>query len=195
MPISSGRSLRGFSLLEVLLSVFIFSIIMVGVTSYFVSIASANQNTQRLQQNLEDIRFAMSRIAKVLRTSVIVSPTSSQTASKVRIFDYSQFQCVQYSFENDGIVEYALSLPSGEADEKAWCATLSSASFLSNVLVSVSNGASLSGRFSVVPSDDGSGGTIAAGRVMMNATVVRQNNSSTVQTTVSLRNYKETYHP
>lgn len=69
-------------------------------------------------------------------------------------------------------------------------------SFSSSTLMSVSTGVSLSGRFVAVPSDDGAtGGSKLAGRVTMNATVTRQNNASTIQTTVSLRNYKEVYHP
>lgn len=191
----SPKNLPGFSLLEVLLATFIFSIVMVGVTSYFVSIAAANQNTKRLQQNLEDIRFAMSRVAKVFRTSVVVSPTSSQDVAEIRVFDYSQSQCLRYAFEGSGMVEYSMTLPEGQPDEKLWCDGLSSAAFTSNTLVSVENGATLKGRFAVVPSDDGSGGSELAGRVTMNATVTRQNDASTVQTTVSLRNYQETYHP
>lgn len=191
----SPKNLPGFSLLEVLLATFIFSIVMVGVTSYFVSIAAANQNTKRLQQNLEDIRFAMSRVAKVFRTSVVVSPTSSQDVAEIRVFDYSQSQCLRYAFEGSGMVEYSMTLPAGQPDEKLWCAGLNPAAFTSNTLVSVENGATLKGRFAVVPSDDGSGGSELAGRVTMNATVTRQNDASTVQTTVSLRNYQETYHP
>lgn len=191
----SPKNLPGFSLLEVLLATFIFSIVMVGVTSYFVSIAAANQNTKRLQQNLEDIRFAMSRVAKVFRTSVVVSPTSSQDVAEIRVFDYSQSQCLRYAFEGSGMVEYSMTLPVGQPDEKPWCAGLNPAAFTSNTLVSVENGATLKGRFAVVPSDDGSGGTELAGRVTMNATVTRQNDASTVQTTVSLRNYQEAYRP
>lgn len=182
---------RGFSLLEVLIATFIFSIIMIAVTSYFVSVTSANQNSKRLQQNLEDVRFVMNRIAKVFRTSVLISSTTTE----VRVFDYSQKRCLRYRFEGNSIVEYSsVSLPTGQLDEKGWCAGM--LSFSSNTLMSVSTGVSLSGRFVAVPSDDGAtGGSKLAGRVTMNATVTRQNNASTIQTTVSLRNYKEVYHP
>lgn len=194
MSIFSKKS-QGFSLLEVLLSVFIFSVIMLGVTSYFVSIVSANQNSKRLQQNLEDIRFAMNRIAKVLRTSVVVIPTSISNVTTIRVFDYSQSKCLQYTFAGNSIGEYSQDLPAGRTDEKPWCASLLTTGFTQNILVNVASGASMTGRFVVIPSDDGSGGSEFAGRVTMNANVVRQGNSSTVQTTVSLRNYEEVYHP
>lgn len=192
MSISSKKS-QGFSLLEVLLSVFIFSVIMLGVTSYFVSIVATNQNSKRLQQNLEDIRFAMNRIAKVLRTSVVVIPTSMSNVTTIRVFDYSQSKCLQYAFEGDSISEYSKDLPVGQSDEKSWCA--SATGFTQSVLMDVASGANMSGQFVAVPSDDGSGGSEFAGRVTMNAKVTRQGNSSTVQTTVSLRNYEEVYHP
>lgn len=192
---TSSKKSRGFSLLEVLLATFIFFIIMVGVTSYFVSITVSNQNAKRLQQNLEDIRFSMSRVAKVLRTSVVISPTSNQRVNGIRVFDYSQSRCLQYTFEESGMIEYYALLPSGQSDEKVWCDGLAVSSFTSSNLVSIVNGAVLNGWFSVFPSDDGSGGSKLAGRVVLNATVTRQNSSSTVQTTVSLRNYEEVYHP
>ena len=185
---------RGFSLLEVLIATFIFSVIMVAVTSYFVSVTVANQNSKRLQQNLEDVRFVMNRIAKVLRTSVVIA-TSNSTSSEIRVFDYSQKRCLRYRFEGNSVVEYSsVSLPAGQLDEKGWCAGM--LSFSSNTLMSVSTGVSLSGQFVIVPSDDGAtGGSKHAGLVTMNATVTRQTNASTIQTTVSLRNYKEVYHP
>lgn len=183
------RHSKGFSFLEVIIAVFIFSLIMVGVTSYFVSTTVANQNTKRLQQNLEDVRFAMNRIAKVLRTSVVLVPNTSSKVDKVRVYDYSQSKCIRYEFSGDGMREYEASLPSGEPDEKTWC--LTGASFGSpGDIVSVANGATLSGTFFVVPSSDTAGSEVA-GRVTMNATITRKNNASTIQTTVSLRNYKE----
>ena len=180
--------------MEVLIATFIFSIIMIAVTSYFVSVTAANQNSKRLQQNLEDVRFVMNRIAKVLRTSVVIA-TSNSTSSEIRVFDYSQKRCLRYRFEGNSVVEYSsVSLPVGQLDEKGWCAGM--LSFSSSTLMSVSTGVSLSGQFVIVPSDDGAtGGSKLAGRVTMNATVTRRNNASTIQTTVSLRNYKEVYHP
>lgn len=185
----SGNS-RGFSLLEVLVATFIFSIVMAGATQYFVNITVSNQNVRRLQQNLESVQFAMNRIAKSLRTSTVISPSSNQQVSEVRVFDYSQRTCFRYGFEGNGVTEYSALLPAGVSDEKAWCASLGSASFTSNVLVSAADGMTVVGRFAVYPSSETVGSELA-GRITMNATVSQQNNSSTIQTTVSLRNYRE----
>lgn len=187
MPTSPKKS-QGFSLLEVLLATFIFSVVMVGVTSYFVSITATNQHTKRLQQNLEDVQFVMNRVAKVLRTSVIIAPASGGTTSNMRIFDYSQSRCLLYEFGNDKILEYSTLLPTGTSDEKSWCKNIAFSS--PSVLVDTSNGMNLTGRFVVIPSNS-TPGSEAAGLVTMNATISRQGNSTTIQTTVSLRNYRE----
>lgn len=187
----SQSKLRGFSLTEVLVALFVFSVVMVGVTSYFTSITLANQNTKRLQQNLEDVRFAMNRIAKVLRTSVVISPSSVGSGSQIRVFDYSQGRCLQYRYASNEILEFiSTDIPPTNGTEKSWCAN--TASFSQGALVSVASGALIAGNFYVVPSGN-TLGSERAGRVVMDAVITRGNHSSTLQTTVSLRNYKETY--
>ncbi len=188
---------NGFSLLEVVLAVFIFSVIAVGITTYFANITLANQNTKRLQQNLEDTRFAMNRIAKVLRTSVAINPNAATGAAgtsvqTIRIYDYSQSSCIEYAFSSGGMNERTVTLPVGTVDEKVWCATGNPAFSPWNALVSASGNAVFEGRFFVVSSEDTSPNE-RAGRVVMNARIRRGNNESTMQTTVSLRNYEEVY--
>lgn len=182
--------------MEVLIALFIFSIVISGVTTYFARIVSANQNAKRLQQNLEDTRFVMNRMAKVLRTSVIIDPTGTTKRHDLRVYDYSQKKCLIYVFNsNVGLIERASSAYSGTT-EKSWCAGLSISNFSQNTLISVSD-ASLSGFFSIVPSvfDLSNRSSNYAGRVSMQVTIRRNNTSSTVQSTVSLRNFKEVYTP
>lgn len=182
--------------MEVLIALFIFSIVISGVTTYFARIVSANQNVKRLQQNLEDTRFVMNRMAKVLRTSVIIDPTGATRRHDLRVYDYSQKKCLIYVFNSDvGLIERVSSAsPASGVDEKAWCAT--QANFSENRLISISD-ASLSGFFSIVPSvfDPSNRSSNYAGRVSMQVTIRRNNTSSTVQSTVSLRNFKEVYTP
>jgi prepilin-type N-terminal cleavage/methylation domain-containing protein len=190
-----NRHSRGFSLLEVLIATFIFSIVMVSVVSYFVNITAANQNTKRLQQNLEDTRFAMNRIAKVLRTSVVVTPSSNASnIGTLRVYDYSQAGCVEYTFDSNSnsLRERFAVKPGTETNEKTWCRTTSSLSSPSS-LVNVMDG-TFAGHFNAVPSKDtasAGSGNEEAGRVIISATIARRALSSTIQTTVSLRNYEE----
>jgi prepilin-type N-terminal cleavage/methylation domain-containing protein len=187
---SMARNSRGFSLLEVIITTLIFSIVMVGVASYFVNITVANKNTKRIQQNMEDVRFAMNRIAKVLRTSVVITPNLNASQQQtIRVYDYSQAGCVQYTFDvnSNALRESFVVNPGTNPDEKVWCAGASFGSSAS--LVNVTDG-TLIGHFNVIPSKDTSGNE-EAGRVTMNATIGRHTTSSTIQTTVSLRNYEE----
>ncbi|QQS20755.1 MAG: prepilin-type N-terminal cleavage/methylation domain-containing protein [Candidatus Moraniibacteriota bacterium] len=192
-----SRRTRGFSLLEALIAMFIFSTVMVSVTTYFVSIARANQNAKRLQQNLEDVRFAMNQVSKVLRTSVVISPISPSPegtdSSRIRVYDYSQSSCVEYAFSGEELTQRSSARPASSAtpDEKAWCAGASLSSAAS--IVSARDGSRLIGSFRVVSSQDG--GNARAGRVVIRAKVTRQDVSSVAQTSVSLRNYKEVYVP
>lgn len=186
--------------MEVLIALFIFSIVISGVTTYFARIVSANQNAKRLQQNLEDTRFVMNRMAKVLRTSVIIDPTGDARRHDLRVYDYSQKKCLIYVFDSDvGLIERVSSAsPASGVDEKSWCAGLSISNFSQNTLISVSgSGASLSGFFSIVPSvfDPSNRSSNYAGGVTMQVTIRRNNTASTVQSTVSLRNFKEAYTP
>jgi prepilin-type N-terminal cleavage/methylation domain-containing protein len=194
--LSEHSRLRGFSLLEVILALFIFSLVMMSVTSYFASTTVANRNTRLLQQNLEDVGFAMNRIAKVLRTSVVLSPILPSPVTSIRVYDYSQGACLRYEFSGNTIHEFVSTapFPGGGANEKTWCASVNVGDFTSVSLITTT-GASISGRFYVIPSNDGvpAGDPLVAGRVTMNAKITRVNNFSTIQTTVSLRNYKEVY--
>lgn len=181
----SQRARKGFSFLEVIIVVFIFTIIMTAVTLYFSKMALVNQGTKRLQRNLEDTQFAFNLVGKTLRTAVIVIPTTPlSNASVIRLYDYSQGACIEYSFSNDTIM--MKSAPgSGSGNEKTWCqgASLGTAA----PIISTADGATVSGKFIVIPSTDA-----VAGRVTIVADVSRgENLSSSVQTTVSLRNFRE----
>lgn len=184
--ISNSRISRGFTLLETLIAIFMFSAVMMSVTVYFVNIAKTNKNSKLLQQNLEDVSFAMNRIAKVLRTSAVVKPVSSSSVQTIRVYDYSQGKCIEYKFFREEMIERVAS-EIVHGDPLSWCESRPSGNFNENAIVSTGNGASLSGTFFAVPSDDS---PITVGRVTMNATITRGALSSTIQTSVSLRNYK-----
>jgi len=92
---------KGFSLLEVMISIFIFSIMMVSVSMTFASLFKNYKNTKKIQQNLENAQFAMNTMAKSLRTSSI-TPVVSGNVQTVRFFNYSAASenCVAYSFNS-----------------------------------------------------------------------------------------------
>lgn len=182
------KTTRGFSLLEVMIVVFIFALIMTAVTAYFAKMALVNQTTKQLQRNLEDTQLAFNLIGKTLRTAVIVIPVVSSNVATVRLYDYSQTRCIIYQFSGGTIQQaQSTSAPASGDDEKVWCQSLSAPNFTSLApIVSTADGATVSGTFLVTPSTDS-----VAGRVTMIANVSRGTNSSSIQTTVSLRNFRE----
>ena len=183
------KTLKGFSLMESMIAMFIFSMFMVVVTGFFSKFIFVGKNAQQLQQNLEDTQFAMNRVAKVLRTSVIINPSSNNANHpRVRVFDYSQNKCIEYEFSGNSFLEKISGNASSTGDPKAWCAGLSSASLSSGSLIQYPRGVAIDGKFSIVPST-----ATQAGRVLMNVEMTRGNHSVTAQTSMSLRNFTAIY--
>lgn len=98
----------GFTLMEVMMAGFIFSVIMLIVTAIMVKAASVQRGSKAIEKNLEESRFTMEYMAKTIRGSAIISCNeidadncaSAGTISSIEIFDYSQAQCIQYYYED-----------------------------------------------------------------------------------------------
>jgi len=112
IPVSSKK---GFSLIELMVAMFVFSIVMTATTGFFSSSALSYRNAREIQRNLEDAQFAMNLMAKSLRTSKILSCEGSP-CSTVRVYDYSQDKCIEYSLKNNLI--YIQKAPEGTTEEE-----------------------------------------------------------------------------
>lgn len=112
---------KGFTLIELMISIFIFMIIVSIVIEIFGKQVVTSRHARILQRNIEDAEFAMNYVAKTLRTSSL--PTSEDqgtttgsgsatttTAAADQIlgtdyvqvlyaYDYSQKECFKFSFE------------------------------------------------------------------------------------------------
>ncbi|PJA87728.1 MAG: hypothetical protein CO140_02745, partial [Candidatus Moranbacteria bacterium CG_4_9_14_3_um_filter_40_7] len=60
---------KGFTLIEMMIAIFIFSLMMIAVTEIFSSSFGGYGNARNIQKDLEDAQFVMGQIAKTLRTS------------------------------------------------------------------------------------------------------------------------------
>jgi prepilin-type N-terminal cleavage/methylation domain-containing protein len=164
---------RGFTLLEVIVALFVFSLAMVAVSGIFASFMRANKAVKTTQKGLEDAQQAINIMTKVIRTSSVV--TSS--ASTLRIFEYSADgdpACRQYVFSGTRIT-YATDSGGTPAPDIATCVGAPMSTPV-NVVES-----QISGAFIVTPSASGS-----AGKVTMLMTVTGE---GSIQSTVSLRDY------
>ncbi len=174
---SIQKKLKGLSLLEVMVSMGIFSLMMVAVAGIFGSSIQSSRANRDIQHNLESAQFTMNDIAKQLRTSTIIDSSSTG----VRFYDYSQGACIEYR-KNSGenYVERA-----STATTRVLC--ISSLSLGTYARVTIGD---VVPRFNVVSSVLNT----TAGKVTM-VFVVKETSDSTrsvtVQTTVSLRDYVE----
>lgn len=89
------KTVKGFSLMELVVSIFMFTIIVTSAAATFSGSFISFRKARVTQRNLEDAQYAMNLMAKTLRTSSIIfhNPTT------LRIFDYSQGRCILYRFE------------------------------------------------------------------------------------------------
>lgn len=92
--------MRGFSLLEVVVAMGIFSLMMVVASEGFGSGVLGYKNNMRAEQDLENAQFIMNDMMKQLRTSTVVNPVGNPVAStSIRFFDHSQSKCLEYRLQ------------------------------------------------------------------------------------------------
>ncbi len=185
------RPVRGFTLLEVVVALFLFTLMMMAVAMILASGFKNYREGRLLAQNAEDAQVALNSIAKVLRTSTVKSSDNSN-ASSIEVYDYSQSKCVRYSFSSTTgrlNVEYGDALDgSGNPDPDGSCQNYSApVDLLAGYVTDLS--------FDIRQSRDGDPDPRRVGRVVMSVTVragptaVAGRRSLTVQTAASLHDY------
>jgi prepilin-type N-terminal cleavage/methylation domain-containing protein len=180
------KNYRGFTFIEMMISLFIFSLAAVAFTTAFAGFIKAQARARFVQQNVESVRSAMEIMAKNIRTSTVRSDETD--TDHITILNYSQSKCIRYDITGSNIF-----VKEENVAADATCATMESGSAGTSSLLS--GEATLEdGQFSVTKTDP-AGPTmgkvtitvkVSAGGANANADTV------TVQTTVSLRDYKET---
>jgi prepilin-type N-terminal cleavage/methylation domain-containing protein len=97
---------KGFTLIEVLIAMAIFSMMMVATATFFGSSISGYKNAKAIQKDVENAQFAMNLMAKTLRTSSILScgggacSTTGGPYTSVQVYDYSQAKCIEYTYDS-----------------------------------------------------------------------------------------------
>jgi prepilin-type N-terminal cleavage/methylation domain-containing protein len=85
---------KGFSLIEVLVAMFIFTLMAAAVSSIFAKTMLAQKNAKIGQKNLETAQFAMNQVAKNIRGSSLLR----RGWNTIIIFNHSQKTCIAYTF-------------------------------------------------------------------------------------------------
>jgi len=178
---NSNTFKKGFSLLEVIVAVFIFVLVVSAASMTFINAIKGYDNAKTIQRDLEGAQQAMNIMAKTLRTSSIVD--DSQLPSRLDIYDYSQGRCIVYAFVGNTLQYGSI----GSAD-KATCnfGTIS----LSEMLPTFVTGSFDAVMSTSTPSFVGKA-TISMEVCHPDGCGVTYIDKAIIQTTVSLRDYVE----
>lgn len=171
------KNCRGFGLIEVMVSLFIFTLMMIAVAEIFTDAFTGHRATRMVGRDIENIQYALNSISKELRTSSVVSASGSQ--SYVQFYDHSQSQCFRYRISG-GALQVASATSTGVSN----CNGMNLTSF-----TTLSTG-TVSGSFDVTPSEDYGGPPTRVGRVTISFQIAEDaTHFARIQTTVSLRDF------
>jgi type II secretory pathway pseudopilin PulG len=167
--------------MEMLVAMFVFSVVMFASTSAFSKFILFQKNSKAIQQNIEDARFTMELMAKTLRTSSIMA----STATSISVYDYSQEKCITYRLNGPKIEKGSVSPATPGDKDTCNFGTITFLPMINNVI----NRLSLS-VFQTTPGPPPRAGkaTILM-EICANIGCAGGNDRAIIQTTVSLRDY------
>jgi prepilin-type N-terminal cleavage/methylation domain-containing protein len=92
------KSKKGFTLIEVLVAILVFTIVMAMLSGSFSSFLKNYANQKKIQKDIENAQYAMNLMSKTLRTSYL-----STTTFPLNTYDYSRNLCVAYRYTSRSI--------------------------------------------------------------------------------------------
>lgn len=182
LPSSFARTTgRGFTLIEVIVSLFVFLIIMLALSSTFAQSFTGYRNTRAVQKDVESAQFALNLMAKELRTSTIVGGSSS----RVKFYDYSQKMCFEYEIASDQLTVSKKDVANPTKNPVSDCSGSLGGS--TTLVKTETIGGRVTGFFQTTPS---SVSPKQVGKITVSLHISEgSNNQANVQTTSSLRDY------
>ena len=169
---------KGFSLVEMLISVFIFSIIILIVIGGFAGLYKSYADNKQIQKNIENAQFAINLMSKTIRTSDVILVSNTI----LRTFDYSH-NVSGYSGFGNGCIEYRID---GNLIRMRYLTSPASPSSISQCSFTSGSLRNLTSTNSIVSSN--SGFMYANERVSIAIGVQTKAGVVPVQSTVSIRN-------
>ncbi|EKE25441.1 MAG: hypothetical protein ACD_5C00159G0001 [uncultured bacterium] len=101
-----SKNAKGFSMIETLVSMFIFSLMMAMLAGSFSSFLREFMVRKKEQKVLENAQYTLSLIEKTIRTSTLfvaagtgIIDFNGGDGRKIKLFDYSQSKCLAYQFD------------------------------------------------------------------------------------------------
>jgi prepilin-type N-terminal cleavage/methylation domain-containing protein len=165
--------MKGFTLIEVVVSLFVFSLLMIAVSQTFAVFIQSYREARSIQRDVENIQYVLNSLSKELRTSTVISSNSSS----MKFYDYSQKECMQYR-----IASGSLSMRRESMDDIDTC----TANDISGSYTAVSSG-TVTGSMIVDPSTIS---PLHVGKITFSFKITEDNkHTAYIQTTVSLRDF------
>lgn len=98
---------RGFSLIEVIVAMFVSTVIILSVTAAFASAFRAQKKAREVQKSIEEAKASLELMAKIIRMSsnIKVEGAQSGTGKNVYMYNKSTEKCVQFEFADNKITE------------------------------------------------------------------------------------------
>ncbi|MDP3957107.1 MAG: type II secretion system protein [bacterium] len=184
----SKTACKGYTLIEVVVALFIFLIIMTELSHTFAQSFATYKNAKAVQRDVANAQFVLNLLAKELRTSTIVDPSSGSlvSAQSVRFYDYSQSTCFEYVIVSNQLTVAQKTVANPTNNPSNDCSGgLGGA--VPVVKIETAGGA-LTGQFIVTPSIPNPGGKV--GKVTVSLEISEgPNHKARIQTTSSLRDY------
>lgn len=191
---------KGFTLIELMVSIFIFLLMMLAIITVFGRHVAVYKHNRVLQRNVENAQFAMNFIAKTLRTSSVVGIYNTPSTNRVDAYDFSVQRCYRFEFTNGGPNPTIQMTEAGESVpiiDPQFCDDNSTYSGISPISLTTGQ---VRGQFNVVASQRPDPTALPSplpaviGRVTMSVEVVSGDGDSSqtpiyLQTSVSLRDY------
>jgi prepilin-type N-terminal cleavage/methylation domain-containing protein len=172
---------RGFTLTEVVVSLFVFTIIMTSVAQIFSTAFSGFRVNRAVERDVQNAQYAINIMAKELRTGSVVSASGNRQF--VQFFDHSQGKCFRYRI-NAGVLQVASADSTGVNSGATRCDTMNLVAF-----TSLSTG-TVTGSFRVTPSTVVDGPPAEVGRVTIILHIADDaTHVANIQTTISLRDF------
>lgn len=161
------KTKKGFSLIETLIAVFVFSMAMVMFAGVFANLMKNYAQAKRTQKNIENAEYAMNQMAKTIRTSKLVTYSSS---FPLRVYDFTTGSCIHYEYISPNI---SIASAATAVDDCTAGATLGAASTFADNIASANISATPTGT--------------SLGKVTVSLIVRDDPSSVPIQMTVSLR--------
>ncbi len=96
---------NGFSLVEMIISIFVFSLISLVSVSIFANVVKVQKNTRDVQKDLETSRTAIDQVAKNMRlSSGLRTANNNPSDSEIYMYNTTQNKCFDYKFTSGQLI-------------------------------------------------------------------------------------------